>query len=631
LALVGVTLGDLRFASQPKNKFKAQDRGKVKFVPEYALYMEPSDFGYAGLKKQRDQRAYDQFLRSNIDNEQDKRNFVTEDGKDHLPFRSYESRANDLHSSVKYKIAGTPAAPAIVATTTVPYIVPLRWNNPHASELEVNIWIMRNGKPVVVPIRKPACSGEGYQDNVFEFTIPKDFSAIGSKVTGFSGCQKVGDCILQVYAHSVESRTYAIGSPLLIKYIDANNSTKLPSANIATKDNLQAAGKDPGTNYANLRKICLPSNDNAVHITKAVPREARLVSDVFNHAYQNSDFSPYSGQQPESISQNMQAACILKMTVGNRGELGKRLLKKENRAGYNKARQLDKKARQLIKTYEGITNQLIAKIGSKMKTTDTMSQNQKTNECFRCAQVGSTTTNRKTTNTYVPSFEIPGAFLKEAAQYVAPAYGHLISVGKDAKGVDVGILQIYSATLKDMEPEFLAIGKDHGIHYLPAATKTTPMATKADVTKFKKVDAAGKKDDGSYAAKAAQTEIKKNQIPVIAGMTKNAIVGSPINNVLCSGSSVAGLQTLIKSENDDNMGEAEREGDMNAVMQDADCDDDAKVAANPDMVCTIPGSNRMVPGQLFPEEGQIEDDGANSAVAMAVSWLSTILIVGNML
>ncbi len=35
-----------------------------------------------------------------------------------------------------------------------------------------------------------------------------------------------------------------------------------------------------------------------------------------------SDYSPYSGQQPEWISRNLQAAAVLSMVTGNRGELG---------------------------------------------------------------------------------------------------------------------------------------------------------------------------------------------------------------------------------------------------------------------------------------------------------------------
>ena len=41
--------------------------------------------------------------------------------------------------------------------------VPLRWNNPHASEMEVNVWIFEHGdkRPVVVrdSVRDCFCSG----------------------------------------------------------------------------------------------------------------------------------------------------------------------------------------------------------------------------------------------------------------------------------------------------------------------------------------------------------------------------------------------------------------------------------------------------------------------------------------
>merc|ERR1719181_241964 len=116
-------------------------------------------------------------------------------------------------------------------------IVPLRWNNPHASEMEVNIWIFNHKgdkkladgspHPIVVPIRKPVCSGEGHQDNVIAFTIPKDFNQLTSKIPGFEGCTKAqceGNwrdaktcCVLQIYSHSVESRQYAIGFPIVIE------------------------------------------------------------------------------------------------------------------------------------------------------------------------------------------------------------------------------------------------------------------------------------------------------------------------------------------------------------------------------------------------------------------------------
>jgi len=582
LALCGA---DLRMASQPKNEFKARDRGPVKFVPDYALYMEPSDFGYEGLKNQRDGGGYDNFLRSNIDNEQDRRDFKEEDGKDHLPFRSYETASTDAHESQKNKIPDGAPGPAITATPGEPYIVPLRWNNPHSSELEVNIWIEEN--KYVVPIRKPACSGEGHQDNVFTFTVPNDFNSLGAMVPNFKGCKQVGDCVLQIYAHSVESRTYAIGTPLIVE------GTVRP-ATATTTAGIEAAKLDVGLSLDELPlKICLPSNDPAVNIANAVPRQARLVSDVFNHAYQNSDFSPYSGQQPEAISRNMQASAILKMVVGNRGELGKHALKKDNRAAANFAKKVDKKARNLIRTYESITNQIIEAIGYNMENNDTsMTEGQKTATCFRCAEVGSTTTKRQTTNTYVPSFQIPAGQLAEARMYVAPIYQQSGFIDDD------GLLQIYSTVLNDMGEEFVQAGK-LGLYYMPAMLKDT-LATKADVTNFKKYNAAGEYDHGYYAATEANKIIKGEQLLTFQ---------------------VTELQRLISNE-DATFITAEGD-DMDGLNYDSNCDDDSTfVEGQP---CVIPGQNAIFPGQMFTN---IEDDTqVGSAATVGATWLAAASVL----
>merc|ERR1711968_28171 len=123
-------------------------------------------------------------------------------------------------------------------------------------------------------------------------------------------------CTLQIYSHSVESRTYAIGFPIVIHGHD-------DSLSVNSTDNIQKPSEDPWLDIVGLRDICLPATSPEATITSARPRWARQVSDVYNHAYQNSDFSPYSGQQFEGISKNLQASAINKMEVGNRGELGK--------------------------------------------------------------------------------------------------------------------------------------------------------------------------------------------------------------------------------------------------------------------------------------------------------------------
>jgi hypothetical protein len=149
---------DLRKASTPKGNFAIidpdanKDKGTVPggFARTGAtLYMEPSTFGYQGLENQK-KNNYDNFLRSNIDNEQDNRNFVTEPGKDMLPFRTLEAAS---------------AGDVTEVTCGQEDQIPLRWNNPHSSEMEVNIWIKNN--TVVVPVKKPVCSGTLLMESPF--------------------------------------------------------------------------------------------------------------------------------------------------------------------------------------------------------------------------------------------------------------------------------------------------------------------------------------------------------------------------------------------------------------------------------------------------------------------------------
>merc|ERR1719401_1535920 len=88
---------DVRFASTPKGSYKLiNSKGAIKFVPTHIMtkYMEPSTFEYEGLSGNNGQRRkdYDQFLRSNIDNQHDNRNFNEDAGRDMLPFRTLETK-----------------------------------------------------------------------------------------------------------------------------------------------------------------------------------------------------------------------------------------------------------------------------------------------------------------------------------------------------------------------------------------------------------------------------------------------------------------------------------------------------------------------------------------------------------
>lgn len=490
-------------------------------------WYEPSTFNYTGLGKFRggvrtvvDSRGrrveeqttggqkdsnYDNFLRSNIDNEQDNRQFGTEDGKDHLPFRTWD--AFESYTSHWSQHGGGNVKTVLEIEAGDSTLIPFRWNNPHAAELEVNIWIFDHagGKdtPVVVPVRKPTCSGEGYRDNMILLKIPEDFVELGSKIPGFKGCTAESKpmCTVQVYAHSVESRTYALGFPIII------HGHKV-SASAASGADIQPATKDNWFDLGGLRELCRPSNDPDAHIKNAEPRRARLVSDVYNHAYQNSDFSPYSGQQQESISRNLQASAINKMVTGNRGELGKSLLTREMTARINQLQTLEDT---IYKNYEALANKIIKTVGHQMKnqvdmrTTMGWKNGKKickqttaiTDNCFRCAETGSMLGQRLETNTYIPSFQLPAILVKQARSLLPPKYSELIS--------PTGQVRIYVQSLMDLMP-FFAVSHPHGIIYQAAMIKST-VSTMPDATNFRKLNSQDAFDRGGYAAMQAKTSL----------------------------------------------------------------------------------------------------------------------------
>lgn len=633
-SLLGLVAGDLRCASQPRQNWQVKRQGQVKFVSSNCTYIEPSDFAYKGLQTQR-KDAYDNFLRSNIDNEQDRRNFNNEPGRDMLPFRTFEGAAKDTvagtppneATTTEKKLATSPglAAPdAMHATVAQPFVYPLRWNNPHASEIEVNVWICPDkGFSYVVPIKKPTCSGEGHQDNAISFTLPADFNQISTQVDCFKGCNQVGDCMVQVYAHSVESRTYAIGSPLIVS--PAWTATAAPPAGTTIPD----SPRDPGLAYAGLpNQICLPGTDPSADITSAKVQKARFVSDQYNHAYQNSDFSPYSGQQANAISQNMQAAVILKMVSGNRGELGRAWLKANNPAAYAAQQNLENQGKNWVVKMESIVNKIIAKVGNNEKTTNTVPVNpsgavgnspgagkpQTTANSFRCAEVGCTTTTRLTTNTYIPSLHLKAEDIA-TAKAEATAYPKLVTSD--------GYVLLYKAALDYFQADWKKANATtkNFFGYLGAVTKDS-ITTKPDATKFIKVDAAGKNDKGVYAAGQAYATASKAGFAVPAkaqALEGRVLAGTPTPTSAPETDdvqdpppkTVCPADFVCKEEPGDNSVVACvcDEDDPNSLMADAKCDDEG-VDAN-----LAPNANCPAPTvQLFQNPENIDGpDTPNSA------------------
>ena len=758
--LLGFATADLRQASQPKKAYnllqQGGGRGSKNFVvgsgqnvdgttntenKGKVLYMEPSVFGYQGLKNQR-KKNYDNFLRSNIDNEQDNRNFNNEAGLDHLPFRTYQSAvetkypykgAQEGDDDDSLQVNGVNVDTVLRVAPGEPRLTPLRWNNPHASEIEVNLWIMCSDPPTIVPVKKPSCSGEGNQNNIIEWAIPTDFSQVNWQACPstqcFNGCKNEKDCVLQIYAHSVETRQYSTAVPIIIsdkawtgqklpytrtpKDADESASFAWPSsydlksmvtgkqaqnpgsqnggstgrtaANLndvricassereavsengvgvplveltgvgATAKTLNAAdvhlflcksteqqraaeqmvdrvvfevsssatgtgaftagpkrtenyspfemssedqfggaavkkikatitaysgqqtsvevlldlrgnGKrwrfrrhlqsacpqglpepfaDPWMDLSKLkRETCLSAQDPNSNYPKTQIQRAALHSDVANHAYQNSNYSPYSGQQHGEISRNMQAAAVVHMTSGNRGELGKNNIPNQVK---QTLKNLNKQVNKIYKTYEKVANKVIddltARDGKNGKGV-TMGV-QPLGESFRSAEKGATSTKRLKTTTYVPSFDATGYNMNTIQNAIArktggsrAKYKDLLSAPKPNTGKQY--IEIYTATMNRMLPAFAA-AEALGITYMESV-KMVPCSlirdpslksmstganrqatacctgsmqntaeggcgsTLSDTTSFRKRNANNKKDGGLYAARKFNLE-----------------------------------------------------------------------------------------------------------------------------
>jgi len=258
---------------------------------------------------------------------------------------------------------------------------------------------------------------------------------------------------------------------------------------------------------------------------------------------------------------------------------------------------------------------------------------QNTETCFRCAEVGSITTRRHNTNTYIPSFEIQGAeAVEKARQYVAPIQlkgGYLTHPDTGAiteKGDDRAIVQIYMAVLTDMWAEFkMASDGSYLEQYYEKRYNALPepkaeslakykftyrgpvlKATKntlPDATQFRKIDAAGKGDKGYYASEMAwplqargtgsSTPVPTTDGPLNARLSRytnmagneattsqasgggnTVYVLPPPESLVASCSHVAAaLQTAAITV-------TEEGDDMDGLNVDADCDDDEYVAAS---------------------------------------------------
>ncbi|KAJ3367894.1 hypothetical protein HDU91_001029, partial [Kappamyces sp. JEL0680] len=317
--------------------------------PEGTVFRIPSTFNYQELINQK-KNDNDQFLRSNIDNEANKRKEEEEPAQDMLPFRQN--------------------AKGVVRTLQrgVPIDLPLRWNNPHDSDCEVNIFTDNLTK--VVPIKRPFNCGGGYQDQKFTFTIPADFPA--------GKCDKESDnCVIQVYGHSVEPRTYAIG----IDFVLTGAAAAAPApANVTQLVRRQ------------LNAGAVPKNTD---IASAQFQDALHYWDSFDTSHVDSTHSGYRGQQKAFIRDELLASIQLQSYVGNGG------LVPLGNIDAQKTKAMRDKVQNAIKAAEKVA---IQKNKAAQKALDAATPKGQPKTCFEGALYGvvnNPNCNRQFTNTYV--------------------------------------------------------------------------------------------------------------------------------------------------------------------------------------------------------------------------------------
>ena len=240
----------------------------------------PSNFGYKALIAQEtNPNTLDNFLRSNIDNEANKRNTETEPAIDMLPCRN--NQPGQMH---KYEIGST-------------ITLPLQWNNPHSANCEVNVYI--NNYRDVIPLMRPSPCGAGYKQNDISFVIPPNFP----------GCRSESDrCVMQIYAHSVEPRTYAMC--IDFTFTGGNNTVTPPTTYTP-----------PPVTYNPPPRVYKRAVAQGKVVDNLVPQPAIHYSDSYDTAHIDSTRSGYRGQQLQFLDPEIKAAIDLYSYIPNGGLL----------------------------------------------------------------------------------------------------------------------------------------------------------------------------------------------------------------------------------------------------------------------------------------------------------------------
>ncbi|KAJ3037980.1 hypothetical protein HDV00_001183 [Rhizophlyctis rosea] len=316
----------------------------------------PDPFGYQGNFNNMLEDP-DNFVRSNIDNRQNNRNVNNEVAQDMTPCRQTSELIEPM---------------TLAEGQTVDF--PSRWNNPHNSECEVNFWIPSDNSTTgykVMTVRRQFPAGAGYQNNVYPFTVPT-----GQNLTGL--CTADSGCFMQMYCHSVETRTYttctdiainpasnttvlaseissttsraaaatatrrarnrkrptriqprAINTRIYTKYRVVRMQKKIAKATVnATATNATCPSFTPNPDLATLQPT---RNDPRPNVTTLefnqfpcegedyALKDAILYWDSFDTSHKDSQYSMYRGQNPCCVSYQMRGILKLKSMISNGG------------------------------------------------------------------------------------------------------------------------------------------------------------------------------------------------------------------------------------------------------------------------------------------------------------------------
>jgi len=253
----------------------------------------------------------------------------------------------------------------------------------------------------VVPLMRPSPCGGGYTQNDITFTIP----------TNFAGCTSPAEgCAIQIYAHSVEPRTYAMCMDVTLTAAAANTTATAPGGfgvQGALTKRAAAGGK---------------------LVDNPIPQPAIHYSDSFDTAHIDSTRSGYRGQQLQYLDPEVKAAIDLYSYIPNGGLLP---------TGQFNAAAIDAIDGKVANAIAKAEQAAIAKAKAAQAQLNAVAQQTgQARECVEGAEYGvvqNANCNRQFTTTYVTEVGYQALLAQFKPQYEAAGLTPYTPTTKDAK------------------------------------------------------------------------------------------------------------------------------------------------------------------------------------------------------